>query len=395
MAEAFTDFKANLRSSYTSRANDYLAELYPDLTLRSQEEAGRRRDRGGAGARRPTTATPVTIEGMPIGLFENELTVQLWKPVTIRGYTFNVGDNVTLDQTKIQKTPAVGGDFAWLYATYSGGADGDAASRPSGTACRRRWSARGTRCRRPGSPSFLQDPYAIRPAAQLRMPRFHYGKADRRRTRGRPRSWPNYFAARDGAEFPYQTIPEQQAELPRRARQGASRTTCGAGWEMMTNKASPCLQCHAIGQFKPTGGEQVVNGPDLRQVATRFRPGLPGGLDRQPAAAGPLHGDAAEHRAAWADPDPGAQDVREPADRDGPGDSRHAAQLRQRGRAAAAPAPSPRPRTTPPAGGPASRGSVPQADRDLPVSGHRRRGRPRRICAGRVRGRQCDSRLGR
>ena len=49
---------------------------------------------------------PVTIEGMPIGLFENELTVQLWKPVTIRGYTFNVGDNVTLDQTKVQKTPA-------------------------------------------------------------------------------------------------------------------------------------------------------------------------------------------------------------------------------------------------------------------------------------------------
>ena len=41
---------------------------------------------------------------------------------------------------------------------------------------------------------------------------------------------------------------------------------------MMTNKASPCLQCHAIGQFKPTGGEQVVNGPDLREVAPRFRP---------------------------------------------------------------------------------------------------------------------------
>ena len=48
---------------------------------------------------------------MPIELFENELTVQLWRPVTIRGYTFNVGDNVTLDQSKIdgkkiEKTPA-------------------------------------------------------------------------------------------------------------------------------------------------------------------------------------------------------------------------------------------------------------------------------------------------
>ena len=32
VAEAFTDFKANLRSSYTARGSDYLAELYPTLT---------------------------------------------------------------------------------------------------------------------------------------------------------------------------------------------------------------------------------------------------------------------------------------------------------------------------------------------------------------------------
>ena len=34
-----------------------------------------------------------------------------------------------------------------------------------------------------------------------------------------------------------------------------------------------CVQCHAIGPYKPTGGAQVVNGPDLRQVSPRFRPG--------------------------------------------------------------------------------------------------------------------------
>ena len=48
----------------------------------------------------------------------------------------------------------------------------------------------------------------------------------------------------------------------------------GAGWSMMSNKASPCLQCHAIGASKPTGtGPNIVNGPDLRQVAARFQPG--------------------------------------------------------------------------------------------------------------------------
>ncbi len=55
---------------------------------------------------------------MPIDLFDNELTVQLWQPVTIRGYTFSVGDNLTLENTKFEKTPAVGGDFAFLYAAY-------------------------------------------------------------------------------------------------------------------------------------------------------------------------------------------------------------------------------------------------------------------------------------
>ena len=39
VAEAFTDFKANLRSSYTARGTDYLSELYPDAHVRSAEEA--------------------------------------------------------------------------------------------------------------------------------------------------------------------------------------------------------------------------------------------------------------------------------------------------------------------------------------------------------------------
>ncbi len=127
VAEAFTDFKGSVRSSYSSRNNDYIPEIFPELTYDPKKkldadsieaELGIKKEDGNED-KKDDRKGPVTIEGMPIGLFENELTVQLWKPVTIRGYTFNVGDNVTLDQTKIQKTPAVGGDFAWLFATYS------------------------------------------------------------------------------------------------------------------------------------------------------------------------------------------------------------------------------------------------------------------------------------
>src|SRR5262249_41808356 len=121
--------------------------------------------------------------------------------------------------------------------------------------------------------AFLKDPYPIRPAVQLRMPRFHYnhagpGPAHARETE----DLANYFAARDRAEFPYQTIHERTpSDLAERDQ--AHRNCLGAGWEMMTYKGSPCLQCHAIGQHKPTGGQEVVNGPDMRQVSSRFRPG--------------------------------------------------------------------------------------------------------------------------
>ena len=105
VAEAFTDFKSNLRSSYNSRNTDYLAELYPTLTYDPNKKLDPPVIEEQLGIE-PDTGSKLTIEGMPIGVFENELTVQLWQPVTVRGYTFNIGDNVTLDQTKIQKTAA-------------------------------------------------------------------------------------------------------------------------------------------------------------------------------------------------------------------------------------------------------------------------------------------------
>ena len=270
VADAFTDFRSNVRSSYTARNNDFLTELYPPLTYDPKKKLDADNIESEL-ALQQDDGKPVTIEGMPIGLFENELTVQLWKPVTIRGYTFNVGDNVTLDQTKVQKTPAVGGDFAWLYSTT--------AQERTGTSFESFWNRlppplvrEGNKVQTPWFALFLRDPYAMRPAAQLRMPRFHYGKAIGTPTR-ETEDLADYFAARDGAEFPYQTIPQQQVGYI------AERNTIhpdylGAGWSMMANKGSPCIQCHAIGQYKPTGGEQVVNGPDLRQVSTRFRPGF-------------------------------------------------------------------------------------------------------------------------
>jgi cbb3-type cytochrome oxidase cytochrome c subunit len=270
LAEAFTDLKANLRASYTNRGTDFIETFYPNLSYDPKTPLDP--DKIEASLKlTPDDEKGVTIEGMPIGLFENELTVQLWRPVTIRGYTFNVGDTLTLDKSKVERTEPDGGNFAWLYATYQ--------SERTGTDISTFWNRlpppllrEGKKVQTPWLSGFLKEPYAIRPAANLRMPRFHYAKADDSAA-DETSGLADYFAAVENAEFPYQSIPQRnQSYLSEREEKHPNYFS--AGWTMMTGKNSPCLSCHAIGPYKPTGGEQVVNGPDLRQVAPRFRPGF-------------------------------------------------------------------------------------------------------------------------
>jgi cbb3-type cytochrome oxidase cytochrome c subunit/peptidoglycan hydrolase CwlO-like protein len=261
LEEAFTDLATNVRVAYNSRATDYLKEFYPGLEYDAKKTPELTPDDGKG----------VTIEGMPVGVFEDELTVQLWRPVTIRGFTFNVGDNITLNQKKVAKTPADGGNFAWLFATQQ--------AEKSGSDFGAFWNRlpppllrEGKKVQTPWLTAFLKDPYAIRPAVNLRMPKFHFGKSDDRAS-AETTGVANYFAARDGAEFPYQPVPErEQAYLAE--VESKHHDYLGSGWQIITKGA--CVQCHAIGQFKPTGGAQVVNGPDLRQVSSRFRPGYLG-----------------------------------------------------------------------------------------------------------------------
>jgi mono/diheme cytochrome c family protein len=114
------------------------------------------------------------------------------------------------------------------------------------------------------------------------MPKFHWGGVPTPGVVARPdvvatetRDVANYFAARDNAVFPYQEIPErEQAYLGQMDAlfQGASAAASPyltAGWNLITK--NQCVQCHAIGQYKPTG-EEKSHGPNLRQVASRLRP---------------------------------------------------------------------------------------------------------------------------
>ncbi|MBX6312614.1 MAG: c-type cytochrome [Isosphaeraceae bacterium] len=291
LAEALPDFQTNVDVSYSAREKDY-PEFSPGLTYdpNSPPQLEPDENRG-----------DVTFVGMPTATLEEEdengkpirkVSVQLWRPVTVLGYTFNVGDRVTINPDKVRTTDADGGNFAWLYATMQ--------AEQTGSDFAAFWNRlpppllrEGLKVQTPWLMSFLQDPYPIRPAVQLRMPRFHYGstltegpattatlgtkgeelaartKAEEE-AQGETRDLANYFAARDGAEFPYQNIPERERWYLSQ-REAVHPDYLAGGWTIVTKGL--CIQCHAIGPYKPTGGADVVNGPDLRQVSGRFRPG--------------------------------------------------------------------------------------------------------------------------
>jgi cbb3-type cytochrome oxidase cytochrome c subunit len=263
LEEALSDFETNVKVAYASRANDYVKELYPKLSYDAKVTPddvvkGLKAHDGKA----------VTIEAMPAQAIDNDLSVQVWRPVTIRGFTFNVGDTLTIDKTKVTLTAPEGGNFAWLYATTQ--------AEKTGTDFPTFWNRlpppllrEGAKVQTPWLTSFLKDPYLIRPAANLRMPRFHYGKDDAKLPALETEGIANYFAAVDGKEFPYQQFPEREQSYLAGLEAKHPEYLAG-GWQLMTKGA--CIQCHAIGQYKPTGGAQVVNGPDLRQVSGRFRP---------------------------------------------------------------------------------------------------------------------------
>ncbi len=253
--EAMPQFDNNVDVSYNggglSRNKDFLS-LYPGLTFDPTNKPKLTDD---------DAKSPIVLSGMPTQSFENEVTIQLWEPVTVRGYTFNVGDQVVVDSTKVMKTPASGGNFGWLQAyiqAEKGGEFGAAWNKLPPPLVREGWKVQ-----TPWLTSFLKDPYLIRPAAMLRMPRFHYASAA-----DETKNLANYFAARDHADFPYQDIPERkQAYIA--TKQNEHPNYFSGGWSLITKGA--CVQCHAIGTYKPNAAGGVVNGPDLRQVGTRFR----------------------------------------------------------------------------------------------------------------------------
>jgi len=124
---------------------------------------------------------------------------------------------------------------------------------------------------------FLLNPHMIRPAVMLRMPKFNMSSDEATKL-------VNYFAARDGVEFPYEFASRRQPshlealdkayqqrlaklEPPIKAEEGVRMQTAA---DMLVDR-SLCVKCHMIGDFNPVAAERT-KGPNLANIYKRLRP---------------------------------------------------------------------------------------------------------------------------
>jgi cytochrome c2 len=109
---------------------------------------------------------------------------------------------------------------------------------------------------------FLMDPTALRPAVVMRMPNFHMSSDEARKL-------VDYFAAKSGAEFPYEYNVRRRGDYL--ARLEESHPTLLDDAMRVVTDVSYCVQCHALGDYQPKGGATTL-GPELSEIYRRLRP---------------------------------------------------------------------------------------------------------------------------
>ena len=110
--------------------------------------------------------------------------------------------------------------------------------------------------------TFLLAPEPIRPAAVLRMPRFHLSTQQ-------ASALVNYFAAVDGADFPYDYDPRYESSTLA-AREKVYPEHLTDAMRIVTN-GNYCVKCHLVGDYAPPGNPKAL-APQLSVVRQRLRP---------------------------------------------------------------------------------------------------------------------------
>jgi mono/diheme cytochrome c family protein len=213
------------------------------------------------------------IHGMPVPVTEDHepdepVYFTLWEPAAINGHAWLVGgpevpvmeQNLRKDRTR----PYFGGDFARLLypAAIEIGRRDNPNVKPSDV-----WGwvppplvREGEKVQTGWLHDFLLNPYPIRPAVLLRMPRFNMSSEEAEKL-------VHYFAAADKVDYPYQyhrsgggdyTPPEDLDKYDQAIK--------------LVTDNNYCVKCHLIGDFRPKGLPAAL-APNLDRIYQRLRPG--------------------------------------------------------------------------------------------------------------------------
>lgn len=116
--------------------------------------------------------------------------------------------------------------------------------------------------------AFLKDPNRIRFTTVLRMPRFNMSNDEAEKLA-------NYFAAVDGAPYPYLDVPQREPDYLSEMDHEHAHYLRDA-WRVITMPPPTglCAGCHSVGGREFVAGDptKVTHGPDLDAVQSRLRP---------------------------------------------------------------------------------------------------------------------------
>ncbi len=217
----------------------------------------------------------VDEEGVPMEEDDDEAVphrpVMLWHDTLVDGEARQVGGpNVLLPEAAIRAGkhyPAVGGDLARLLypVVIANEKEINPNVKPEDA-----WGwlppplvGEGHKVQSPWLHRFLLNPHMIRPPAVLRMPKFNLDSAQAAKL-------VNYFAATDGAEFPY--VYDPRLDTATVAAKEADRPGHLDGALKIVTNTNYCVKCHLVGAYSPPGNPKAL-APQLETVHQRLRPG--------------------------------------------------------------------------------------------------------------------------
>lgn len=246
-------------------------------SLKADAEGRRRATLIGMPVLDPETGRPQLVDedGVPMEEDDEEAVphrpVMLWHDALVDGEARQVGGpNVLVPEAAIRAGkhyPAVGGDLARLLypVVIADEKEINPNVKPEDA-----WGwlppplvGEGKKVQSPWLHKFLLNPQTIRPPAVLRMPKFNLNSAQAAKL-------VDYFAARDGADFPYAYDPRLDAASVASKEAGHPGHLDGA-LKIVTN-TNYCVKCHLVGDYAPPGNPKAL-APQLEVVHERLRPG--------------------------------------------------------------------------------------------------------------------------